>query len=294
MAFKRLSNLFGPKKSIVKATPEYQKWREMVFTGQPEQEGISKGDPGRVYGVIMDIGMVDRRTSTDWAISLSAFRTGEASFHATPGSSVIGLEGDAKVAQAAQEIVQTAQRLLADTNPTQDLSLPEPGIVQFFFLVTDGLHVVKAHLDQFQKPGSPFLPLIERFRYIHQFADQISEESHKPDIKALYVVAFTPEELDQDRLVPLVFFASDRLKAINPTFRRRMEQMASKTPMKMVSIKHFPRVHTPKSMQTSMNAVLKKQNVAFNPIPDDNFFVHGMTDPQGKENYFLFYADMEW
>jgi hypothetical protein len=294
MAFKRLSNLFGPKKSIVKATEEYQKWREMIFSVPPEEVGVSKSDANRVYGVIMDIGKLDTQTSTHWAISLDAFSTGEASFHATPGSSVIGLGEDAKVAQAAQEIVQFAQGLLPETNPTQDLSLPEPGIVQFFFLATDGLHVVKGHLDQFQKRGNPFLQLIQRFHFIHQFADQVSEERHKPNIKALYVAAFTPEELNREKLIPLVFFAIDRLKAINPTFNRRIEQMPAKTPIEMSSLKHFPKVHTLTSMQTSMKVVLKKHNVALNPTAEDNFFVHGMTDPQGKENIFLFYFDMAW
>jgi hypothetical protein len=278
----------------VKITEEYQKWREAIFATSPEQVGVSKSDAHRVYGVIMDIAQIDRRTSTHWAISLSAFLTGEASFRPTVGGGASGLGGDPKVAQAAQEIVQTAQRLLLETKPTQGLSLPETEFVQFFFLTTNGPRVVKGSLDQLQKPESLFLPLLERFRFIRQFADQVSEESHKPTIKALYVAAFTPEELDRDKLTPLVFFASDRLKAINPTFNRRMEQMASKTPIEMISIKHFPGIHTLTSMQTSMKSVLNNNKVAFNPTPDDDFFVHGMTNPQGQEHIFLFYFDIQW
>ena len=294
MALKAFKGLFGPKKPNVKITEEYQKWREAIFATSPEQVGVSKSDANRVYGVIMDIVQIDRRTSTHWAISLSAFPTGEASFQPTLGGGVIGLGGDPKVAQAAQEIVQMAQGLLPETKPTQDLSLPEPEFVQFFFLTTNGPRLVKGSFDQLQKPQSLFLPRLDRFHFIRRFADQISEEYHKPNIKALYVAAFTPEELDRDKLTPLVFFAIDRLKAINPTFNRRMEQMASKTPIEMISIKHFPRIHTLTSMQTSMKSVLNNNKVAFNPTPDENFFVHGMTDPQGKEYIYLFYFDIQW
>lgn len=294
MALKRLSDLLGSKKPKVKTTEEYQKWREMIFGIPPEEAGISKSQSNRVYGVIIDIGQVDHQTSGHWVISLDAFSTGEASFHATPGKSVIGLGGNPEIAQAAREITQAAQGLLPETSPTQELSLPEPGIVQFFFLTASGPRVVKHPLDHLQKPGSPFLQLLERFHFIRRFADQISEETHKPNIKALHAVAFTPEELNREKLVPLVFFAIDRLKAINPTFKRRTEQMTPKTPIEMVSIKHFPRVHTPKSMQLSMKAVLKKRNLAFDPTPEDDFFLHSMTDPQGKENFFLFYFDIEW
>src|SRR5687767_13046226 len=118
MVFKSLSNLFGAKKPNMKTTEDYQRWRELIFAVQPEQVEGSKSDANRVYGVIMDIGQIDRRTSTHWAISLSAFPTGEATFRPTVGGGVIGLGGDPKVAQAAQEIVQIAQGLLPETNPT--------------------------------------------------------------------------------------------------------------------------------------------------------------------------------
>lgn len=288
MAFRTFRGVFGSRRPKIEMAEACQEWREMIFTLPPEAAGVSKSEADRVYGVMMDIGQIDTRTSTHWAISLSAFRTGEAAFHATPGSTVHIEGGEPRVVQAAKEIVQMAQELLPRTNPIQELSLPEPGFIQLFFFTTNGLHVTKGPLDQFQRPGSPFLPLLERFHFIRQLADQISEKNHQPNIKALHVAAFTPEELDQDRLIPLAFFAIDRLKAINPTFNRRMEQMASKTPIVAVSFKHFPKMHTLTSMQASMQAVLKKHNVAFNPTPEDDFFIHGMKDPQGKENFFSF------
>src|SRR5687768_13964864 len=292
MAFKRLSNLFGPKKSIVKATEEYQRWRELIFRLQPEPVE----DTHRVYGVIMDIGYLDQQSSTHWAISMSAFSTGEASFQPTPGGGVIGLGGDPKVAQAAQEIVQIAQRLLPETIPTQDLSLPEPGFIQFFFLTTNGPRVVKGPLDQLQKPGSPFLQLLERFHFIRQFDDQIFDKPRDIDtrIKALYIVAFTPAKMDRNELMSVTHLATDKLKAKNPIFKQRMEAMPPKTRLEITNTEFIAAMHTPTNMQTLMSDWLKKQyNVTFNPTPDDNFFLHGMRDPRGRQSILLFYFDIE-
>lgn len=145
----------------------------MIFMIRPEQVEVSKSENNRVYGVIMDIGLVDRQSSTGWAISLSAFPTGEASFHPTPGGAVIGLGNDPDVSRTAREIVQIAQSLLPETAATQDFSLPAPGYVQFFFLTTGGTRAVRGHLDKVQRPGSSFLPLLQRFGFIRHFADKV-------------------------------------------------------------------------------------------------------------------------
>jgi hypothetical protein len=55
-----------------------------------------------------------------------------------------------------------------------------------------------------------------------------------------------------------------------------------------------PAVHTPTNMQTLIGEWLQKQfNVACHPIPDNNLFLHGMRNPQGRQNIFLFYFDIE-
>jgi hypothetical protein len=244
----------------------------------------------------MDIGQIDRQTSTNWAISLSAFPTGEASFHPTLGGSVAGLGNDPKVAQVAQEIVQIAQVLLPETDPTQDLSLPEPGFVQFFLLTTSGVRVVKGHLDKLQKPENPFKQLLNQFGFIRQFADQILDENREISIKALYVLAFTPEKMDQNTLMTVTHLADEMLRAKNPVFKRRMEEwVASNTPIEIANIQYIATMHTPTSMQTLLMDWLKKQyNVTFNPTAGNDFFLHGMRDSQGKENFILFYFDIEW
>jgi hypothetical protein len=299
MAFKSLRNLFGSQRPNVKATEAYQEWRKLIFAVPPEQAGLSRSDANRVYGVIMDVGQMDARSAAHWALSLSAFSTGEASFRPTVGGGAIGLGEDPKVAQAAQEIVQIAQGLLPKTSPTQDTSLPEPGVIQFFFLTTNGVHMVKGSLDQFQKPESPFLQFVSRFAFIQQFADQIADQAanQKPPAKpkALYVLTFTPEQMDRFALMRMTHLAGEKLKAQNPIFKKRIEEeMSSKTRTEIGNLQYDPNVHTPTSMQTSMNEWLKKQyNVSFHPTSESNFFVHGMKDPQGKENFLLFYFDME-
>jgi hypothetical protein len=148
----------------------------MIFMIRPEQVEVSKDEANRVYGVIMDIGMIDRQSTAHWAISLTAFPTGEASFHPTPGGAVIGLGNDARVGQAAKEIVEISQKLLPAAAAARDYPLPAPGDVQFFFLTTNGVRVIKNHLDVMQQPGSAFVPLLTRFGFIRQFADQILQQ----------------------------------------------------------------------------------------------------------------------
>jgi hypothetical protein len=294
VAFKSFRDLFGSKKRRMQVTEEYQKWREMIFSMQPSQVGEAKGGANTVYGVIMDIGQMDRQSSTPWAITLTAFSTGEASFRPTPGGGMMGLGGDPKVAQAAQEIVQIAQGLVPEANLTQDLSLPEPGIVQFFFLTTSGVYVVKGNLDQFQKPEHPFRQLLERFHFIRQSGDQLLDGNRTGKIKALYVVALTPRKMERNELVPVVFMAVDRLKAKDPTFNQRMQEMAPKAPIEINNTEFIPATHTPTNMQTLMSEWVKRQyNVTFNPTPESNFFLHGVRSPEGKQHIFLFYFDIE-
>jgi hypothetical protein len=182
MGFKPFKNLFGAKTPPAKAPSQapkvkisenYQKWRAMIFTVTPEQVGMSGSEADQVYGVIMDIGMIDHQRSVHWAISLSAFPTGEASFQPTPGGSVIGLGNDPQVAQRAREIVDISQDLLPETNFSQDFSLPEPGYVQFFFLTAGGVRAIKGQLHKLQQPKSPFMPLLNHFGFIREFADQV-------------------------------------------------------------------------------------------------------------------------
>ena len=57
-------------------TPDYQTWRETIFNIDVNQAVGSESDTNQVYGVLMDVGMIDELTSERWAISLTAFLSG--------------------------------------------------------------------------------------------------------------------------------------------------------------------------------------------------------------------------
>ncbi len=43
-------------------------------------------------------------------------------------------------------------------------------------------------------------------------------------------------------------------------------------------------------MQATFAGWMKNINAAFDPKPGVNFFAHGMKDPQGEDNFVLFYV----
>ena len=154
----------------------YRQWRSQILTIRPEQVG-EPANGTQVYGVIMDIGLVDIASNAPWVISLSAFATGEASFYPTPGGGFSGLGGDSRVSQTAQQIIAIAQTLQSMTEPITDVTLPEPGMVQFLFFTPEGLRQLKGHLHELQTPNHPTLPLLNRFGRIRQFADWLIDQS---------------------------------------------------------------------------------------------------------------------
>ena len=53
-------------------------------------------------------------------------------------------------------------------------------------------------------------------------------------------------------------------------------------------------MHTPQTMQTSLAGWIQNQyNVTFHPVIGQTFFPQGTRDPQGRDNFFLFYFDVE-
>ena len=135
-------------------TSAYERWRETIWALPPEQAGGSSNERDRVYGVLMDIGMLAEATSEPWAISMSAFLSGDASFYPTPGSGVVGLGDEPRVADAARTIIQLAQTILPKASPLQDDALPDqPDLVQFALLTPGGVYSVADSLKQLQKPA---------------------------------------------------------------------------------------------------------------------------------------------
>lgn len=156
----------------MKITPDYRRWRETIFNLQPGQAGAANSDANQVYGVLMDVGMMEESTSEQWAMSLTAFLSGEASFRPTVGGGCVGLGEDPKVANVAQEIVQIAQTLLPKVSPIRDRALPDPDLVQFFLFTAGGVYGVADNIRNVQTSSDPLGQMLNRFGLIRQVADQ--------------------------------------------------------------------------------------------------------------------------
>ena len=150
-------------------TPDYRQWRETIFNLEPA--AFTGSD--EVYGVLMDVGMMEEATSEQWAMSLTAFLSGEASFQPTVGGGAIGLGSDPAVASVVQEIVQIAQTLLPKASPIEDRALPEVDLVQFFFFTADGVYGVTDYVQNLQTSSDPLSQMLNRFGLIRQSADRL-------------------------------------------------------------------------------------------------------------------------
>ncbi|MGF1458505.1 MAG: hypothetical protein ACFBSG_05710 [Leptolyngbyaceae cyanobacterium] len=159
-------------------SPSYEQWRETTWALEPAQAGGTSDEPDLVYGVLIDVGMWDAQTSQLWAISMSAFRSGDASFFPTPGSGVVGLGQKPEVAKAAATIIDLAQNLLANASPLAVDALPDqPDLVQFVLLTPNGAYIVADHLKQLlQNRNQPLGQMLGQFSLIRQAAEQLLDQ----------------------------------------------------------------------------------------------------------------------
>lgn len=118
-------------------------------------------------------------------------------------------------------------------------------------------------------------------------------DSALPAVKVAYVMVFTPEKLSTQDLYDGVRNASEWLKEHNDRFNAiANEQMHSKTQNFAINPQYAgPMIHTPQAMQMQFFSWLKK-NAGITPT-SENFFAMGMANTRSKDNFFLFYFDME-
>ena len=114
-----------------------------------------------------------------------------------------------------------------------------------------------------------------------------------PTLQTIYMMAFTPAKMDNNTLMGVCRMAADRLSAKDNAFAQRMSLMSKTTRITFSNQLYLSTMHTPQVMQTTLGGWLKNENAPFNPVPGDTFFFHGMKDPRGMDNYFLFYFDMQ-
>jgi hypothetical protein len=123
-----------------------------------------------------------------------------------------------------------------------------------------------------------------------------SSPSADSAVKAVYVMAITTEKMPEAQLQPVVKIADNMLRKKEPAFTHLWEEKVQpQTMIEVANVKYAgPLMHTPQSMQSTLAGWIKNQyGVEFKPVMGVNFFPHGMRDPQGKKNFFLFYFDVE-
>lgn len=169
-------NLLGKEpKSIV--SEGYKKWRDTIFQTKPENAGTGADEPNKVYGVIMDIGMIDKNANAAFALTTAALASGEATFFPTPGGGVMGLGNDPRVAEVAKSIVAQGQIFLAKAQPAKDNPLPGVGKVTFYFLTTSGLFSTTDQLNALQ--SGPYGQLLAKFGQIRGVAERMIDSRRR-------------------------------------------------------------------------------------------------------------------
>jgi hypothetical protein len=115
-----------------------------------------------------------------------------------------------------------------------------------------------------------------------------------PKIKGVYVLTFTAETMDDDALNPVLNIAATMLHEKHTSFANLWDAANEETLMKSGNYLYNADMHNPQTMQVAMDTwLIGQHDVKFEPEFGENFFPHAMRDPQGRENYFLYYFDVE-
>ncbi|MBT3338571.1 MAG: hypothetical protein HN855_06150 [Anaerolineae bacterium] len=122
----------------------------------------------------------------------------------------------------------------------------------------------------------------------------IKKKFSRKTIKGLYILTFTAEEMPPETLEAVIPIAEKMLKEKNPAFVDLHKFMQEDTPLEIANRLHNASIHNPHTMQVTLDTwLIGTHDVAFRPAFNKNFFPHAMQDPQGRENFFLYYFDVE-
>ncbi len=115
-----------------------------------------------------------------------------------------------------------------------------------------------------------------------------------PKIKGAYVLTFTAETMNKDALAPVLEIAERMLQEKNAGFAKLQAAMQEDTPKESGNYLYNAKMHNPQTMQIAFDTwLIGQHDVKFEPEFGETFFPHAMRDPQGRENYFLYYFDLE-
>ncbi len=116
----------------------------------------------------------------------------------------------------------------------------------------------------------------------------------QPKIKGLYILTFTAEEMPEETLNNIIPIADKMLADKNPSFAALKESMGEETPLHISNRLYNAEMHNPQTMQIALDTwLIGTHDVAFEPNFGENFFPHAMSDPQRRENFFLYYFELE-
>ena len=179
---KLFGDFLSPKKQKMNVTDDYRNWREMIFSLKPENAQVSSNEIDRVFGIVMDDVQFDEASNTLWAISQTAFASGESSLKATGGIGVIGLgvgENEEKIFAAVQQLVEFAQQIFHSAVKTTDYSLPEEKTIRFFFLTTSGMYVIKSDVNKIEHGDKRIFEMLKGFIFIRRYAESLIAQARK-------------------------------------------------------------------------------------------------------------------
>ena len=113
-------------------------------------------------------------------------------------------------------------------------------------------------------------------------------------INGLYVLTFTAEAMNEDVLSPVLGIAEKMLQEKNAGFAKLWKAVNEETLKKSGNYLYNAEMHNPQTMQVAFDTwLIGQHDVKFEPEFGENFFPHAMRDPQGRENYFLYYFDID-
>ena len=115
-----------------------------------------------------------------------------------------------------------------------------------------------------------------------------------PVIHGIYILSFTAEKMDDETLAPVLDIAQKMLAQKDNGFARLWNARSNATPTETANHLYNAEMHNPQTMQMTMDTwLIGQHDTKFEPQFGVNFFPHAMRDPQGRENYFLYYFDAE-
>lgn len=162
-------------KTIV--TEQYLKYRKITFSMTPDKVGFKVMQPRAVYGVNMDLGVLDIQQNAKFFFTTTAFVNGEAAFMPSPGGGTMGLGRFPAVAEVAKSIVALGQTFVTKARSVDDIPLPDVGVVTFYFFTVTGGYFLSDTLASIQK--GPYYPMVLKFGQIRKVAETMLDERKK-------------------------------------------------------------------------------------------------------------------